>query len=97
MLSADTRGARGASAVAPNLTKPAPMPLFAPESGPAASRRLRPFTPDIGRSSMHRYRSHNCAQLRKTEVSQTVRLSGWVHRVRDMAGCFSLTCATITA
>ncbi|NMG39775.1 aspartate--tRNA ligase [Chelativorans sp. ZYF759] len=35
---------------------------------------------------MHRYRSHNCAQLRKTEVGQTVRLSGWVHRVRDHGG-----------
>ena len=35
---------------------------------------------------MHRYRSHNCAQLRKSEVGQTVRLSGWVHRVRDHGG-----------
>ena len=35
---------------------------------------------------MHRYRSHTCAQLRKSEVGQTVRLSGWVHRVRDHGG-----------
>ena len=35
---------------------------------------------------MHRYRSHTCAQLRKTEVGQAVRLSGWVHRVRDHGG-----------
>ena len=35
---------------------------------------------------MHRYRSHNCAQLRKSEVGQAVRLSGWVHRVRDHGG-----------
>ncbi len=35
---------------------------------------------------MHRYRSHTCAQLRKAEVGQTVRLSGWVHRVRDHGG-----------
>src|SRR5690606_6679989 len=36
--------------------------------------------------TMHRYRSHNCAQLRKADVGQTVRLSGWVHRVRDHGG-----------
>ncbi|WP_173931427.1 aspartate--tRNA ligase [Chelativorans sp. Marseille-P2723] len=35
---------------------------------------------------MHRYRSHTCAQLRTSEVGQTVRLSGWVHRVRDHGG-----------
>lgn len=36
--------------------------------------------------TMHRYRSHNCAQLRKSDVGSTVRLSGWVHRVRDHGG-----------
>ncbi|WP_024847886.1 MULTISPECIES: aspartate--tRNA ligase [unclassified Aminobacter] len=35
---------------------------------------------------MHRYRSHTCAQLTKADVGQTVRLSGWVHRVRDHGG-----------
>ena len=35
---------------------------------------------------MHRYRSHTCAQLRKSDVGATVRLSGWVHRVRDHGG-----------
>ncbi|MEX3008263.1 aspartate--tRNA ligase [Hoeflea sp. TYP-13] len=35
---------------------------------------------------MHRYRSHNCAALRKSDVGSTVRLSGWVHRVRDHGG-----------
>jgi aspartyl-tRNA synthetase len=35
---------------------------------------------------MHRYRSHTCAQLRKSEVGETARLSGWVHRVRDHGG-----------
>ncbi len=35
---------------------------------------------------MHRYRSHNCAALRKSDVGGTVRLSGWVHRVRDHGG-----------
>jgi len=32
---------------------------------------------------MHRYRSHTCGALRKGDVDATVRLSGWVHRVRD--------------
>ncbi|KQS68087.1 aspartate--tRNA(Asp/Asn) ligase [Rhizobium sp. Leaf371] len=35
---------------------------------------------------MHRYRSHTCAALRQTDVGQNVRLSGWVHRVRDHGG-----------
>ncbi len=35
---------------------------------------------------MHRYRSHTCVQLRKSDVGASVRLSGWVHRVRDHGG-----------
>jgi aspartyl-tRNA synthetase len=35
---------------------------------------------------MHRYRSHTCAALKKSDVGATVRLSGWVHRVRDHGG-----------
>ncbi|MEQ1405431.1 aspartate--tRNA ligase [Neorhizobium sp. Rsf11] len=35
---------------------------------------------------MHRYRSHTCAALRKSDVGSTIRLSGWVHRVRDHGG-----------
>ena len=34
----------------------------------------------------HRYRSHTCAQLRKSDVGNSVRLSGWVNRVRDHGG-----------
>ncbi|NOC91644.1 aspartate--tRNA ligase [Ruegeria sp. HKCCD6604] len=35
---------------------------------------------------MHAYRSHNCAALTAANVGETVRLSGWVHRVRDHGG-----------
>ncbi|WP_340243559.1 aspartate--tRNA ligase [Roseobacter sp. HKCCA2468] len=35
---------------------------------------------------MHAFRSHTCADLTKENVGQTIRLSGWVHRVRDHGG-----------
>ncbi len=35
---------------------------------------------------MHAYRSHTCAELDKSNVGDTVRLSGWVHRIRDHGG-----------
>lgn len=35
---------------------------------------------------MHAFRSHTCADLNKSHVGDTVRLSGWVHRVRDHGG-----------
>ncbi|WP_138934521.1 aspartate--tRNA ligase [Roseovarius arcticus] len=35
---------------------------------------------------MHAYRSHTCADLTKSDVGDTVRLSGWVHRIRDHGG-----------
>ena len=35
---------------------------------------------------MHAYRSHTCADLKINNVGETIRLSGWVHRVRDHGG-----------
>ena len=32
---------------------------------------------------MHRYRTHNCNELSVTDVGNTARLSGWIHRRRD--------------
>lgn len=35
---------------------------------------------------MHAYRSHKCNALTAANVGENVRLSGWVHRVRDHGG-----------
>src|SRR3954449_7909595 len=35
---------------------------------------------------MRAYRSHTCGELRDTDEGKTVRVSGWVHRIRDHGG-----------
>ncbi|MEO1045478.1 MAG: aspartate--tRNA ligase [Pseudomonadota bacterium] len=35
---------------------------------------------------MHSYRTHHCSALRKDQVGEKVRLSGWIHRTRDHGG-----------
>ncbi len=40
----------------------------------------------MAEAQLHRYRSHTCGALRKSDVGSEVRLSGWVHRVRDHGG-----------
>ena len=32
---------------------------------------------------MHQYRTHNCGELRKSNIGEVARLSGWIHRKRD--------------
>jgi len=40
----------------------------------------------VAAGALHRYRSHTCGALRKSDIGRTARLSGWVHRVRDHGG-----------
>ena len=46
----------------------------------------RRYKTRFGKLIMHAYRSHTCADLNKTNVGNNVRLSGWVHRIRDHGG-----------
>ena len=66
------------------LTNQGAHALFRANLGSAMVCR-RSYAPEKD-MTMHRYRSHTCAQLRKSDSGASVRLSGWVHRVRDHGG-----------
>lgn len=40
---------------------------------------------------MHIYRTHTCGELRATDCDKQVRLSGWIHRKRDLGGVMFVT------
>jgi aspartyl-tRNA synthetase len=50
------------------------------------SRKLENALKLLERIMTHTYRTHNCGALRKSDVGTQVRLSGWVHRVREHGG-----------
>lgn len=35
---------------------------------------------------MNEYRTHNCGELNIKNVSEEVRLSGWIQKIRDLGG-----------
>jgi aspartyl-tRNA synthetase len=51
-----------------------------------AKGKAAPESSKAGAATLHRYRSHTCGELRADDIDQHVRLSGWVHRVRDHGG-----------
>jgi len=53
---------------------------------PAKARAAKGEAENTNAAPLHRYRSHTCGALRASSAGQSVRLSGWVHRVRDHGG-----------
>ena len=51
-----------------------------------AKARSKAQDQGTGGEKLHRYRSHTCGALRASDIGNGVRLSGWVHRVRDHGG-----------
>ena len=40
---------------------------------------------------MNIYRTHTCGELRGSDVGKEVKLSGWIHRKRDLGGMLFVT------
>ncbi len=67
----------------PALTDGATHAVLRPPGAPQG--RASPFS--FARDTfMHRYRTHTCGDLRDTHANETIRLSGWCHRIRDHGG-----------
>ncbi len=47
---------------------------------------VRAIFPHGSDEKMHRYRTHSCGDLRESDAGETIRLSGWCHRIRDHGG-----------
>ncbi len=66
--------------------------MAAPKAAKAADRKKNgaggaaAAKADGAGAAMHAYRSVTCGALRKADAGKIVRLSGWVHRVRDHGG-----------
>ena len=39
---------------------------------------------------MHQYRTHNCGELKTTNINNKVKISGWINRKRDHGGLLFL-------
>ena len=35
---------------------------------------------------MNEYRTHNCGQIRKENVGETIKIAGWIQTIRDLGG-----------
>ena len=66
----------------PFAVEPLPRRL---DKSAGGMRLCATFSP-IGGMSMHRYRTHTCADLRDSDIGKEARLSGWCHRIRDHGG-----------
>jgi len=62
------------------------QPLTLPPRQGVSARTMTDAPAGPKEDAMHAYRSHTCADLTKSNVGDAVRLSGWVHRIRDHGG-----------
>ncbi|MDZ4789855.1 MAG: aspartate--tRNA ligase [Hyphomicrobiales bacterium] len=72
---------KSAGKTAPKTRAGAKSKTSSPQHSADADAKQTPAAQDT-----HAYRSHTCGALRKGDVGAPVRLSGWVHRVRDHGG-----------
>jgi aspartyl-tRNA synthetase len=81
------KSARGGRAK-PAISGKKEAPASAAKSGGAAGKKKNGVAAAemAPAEAMHAYRSITCGALRKADAGKTVRLSGWVHRVRDHGG-----------